>query len=318
VASHQASRKQGRPGRRYRLAGALFSVAALITAGSLALALSGHSATATAHSGREAGPGVRDARVATRNLAAAWVADQVSRAAIVSCDPVMCQALKSHGVPARQLSVLGPEPASPLGSQVIVATPVVRARFGDLLASVYAPAVIASLGSGRSRIDIRQIAPDGAAAYRRMLHADLLNRKAAGAQLLHNDRIAVSATARRLLSAGQVDSRLLMAIVGMAAVHPVYVVTFGSLAPGASPGIPLRFAEVTQAGQGVHATSRSATPAFVRSMTAFLRAQHTPFLPLRTETVRTALGQAILRVEFAAPSPLGLLGLFGPLGPPKT
>jgi hypothetical protein len=45
----------------------------------------------------------------------------------------------------------------------------------------------------------------------------------------------------------------------------------------------------------------------VRSMTAFLRG-HAPFRPLRVETVRLAGGHRVLRIEFAAPSPIGLFG----------
>jgi hypothetical protein len=52
---------------------------------------------------------------ATSNRAAAWVAAQVSRSAMVSCDPVMCQALRAHGFPASALTTnvsgLGEAPA---------------------------------------------------------------------------------------------------------------------------------------------------------------------------------------------------------------
>jgi hypothetical protein len=300
--------RRSRRGRGYRLIGALVSVVILIAVGALALAL--HGRPATAHRGG-ASPRERAAGAATRGLAATWVAGQVNRTAIVSCGPAMCQLLKARGFPARGVFELGPETTSPLRSDIIVATPAVRAQFGSLLNSVYAPAVIASFGTGSSRIDIRQIAPHGAAAYRTALGADLLNRKNSGAELLHSNRVTVSAAARKQLAAGQADSRLLISIAGMAAVRPVAIVVFGDSAPGASPRIPLRVAEVTEPGQGGQATGRSATSAFVRSMGAFLRAQHAPYLPLRFGTVRTAAGQTVLRVEFAAPSPLGLLGPHG-------
>jgi hypothetical protein len=297
--------EQWRRGRGNRLGGALVAVVIVIAVGALALAL--HGRPAITHRG---GAGARDrtAGAAIRGLAAAWVAGQVSRTAIVSCDPAMCAALKVRGFPARGVFELGPETTSPLRSDIIVATPAVRAQFGSLLSSVYAPAVIVSFGTGPLRTDIRQIAPHGAAAYRAALGADLLNRKNSGAELLHSNRVTVSAAARKQLAAGEVDSRLLISIAGMAAVRPVAIVGFGSFAPGASPGMPLRVAEVTEPGPGGQATGRPATPAFVRSMGAFLRAQHAPYLPLRFGTVSTAAGQTVLRVEFAAPSPLGLLG----------
>jgi hypothetical protein len=289
-------------GRRYRVAGMFVAVIVLVTTGSLAFALSRHAAT----TGDDQG----DAPVteaATRNLAAVWVAAEVSRAATVSCDPVMCRALKAHGIPAGDLLQLRPGAANPLRSKVIVATPAIRNQFGGRLSSVYAPAVIVSLGSGNLRIDIRAIAPHGAAAYESALRADLRNRMASGKGLLQSARIAASSTARRQLSAGQVDSRLLVTIEAMAARYPVKIVAFGDSGPGASADIPLRSADLAEFDE-VPGTSNAA---FMQSMLAFLHTQprrYRRYLPAHAETVRLAGGQTVLRIEFAAPSPLGLIG----------
>jgi hypothetical protein len=43
-------------------------------------------------------------------------------------------------------------------------------------------------------------------------------------------------------------------------------------------------------------------------MVSFLHAQHGPFRPAWVQTVHLAGGLAVLRIEFTAPSPLGLLG----------
>ncbi len=216
-------------------------------------------------------------------------------------------ARESHRVPVRNLDELGPEATNPLGSSVIVATPGVRAQFGTLLSSVYAPAVLASFGGGRQRVEIREIAPHGAAAYRSMLAADLAARKSTAAELLRSNRIHVSPTARKQLSAGQVDSRLEITIAAIAAKRPIYILAFNGFAPGADANIPLRFADLVQASPGYLARSRPVTPAFVRSMVAFLRGS-APFRPLRVEAVRLARGHTVLRIEFAAPSPIGLFG----------
>jgi hypothetical protein len=306
VAGQRTGRRQRRPGRRYRMAGVLLSVAVLITAGSLALTLYGHSASAVAPRGHRQHPAPGGDPV-TRDQAAAWVASQVARTTLVSADPAMCRVLESYGFPARNLYELGPEATNPLRSTVIVATPTVRAQFGTLLSSVYAPAVLASFGSGGQRVDVREIAPHGAAAYRSMLAADLAARKSTGAELLRSNRINGSPTARKQLSAGQVDSRLEITVAAMAAKRPVYIVAFNSFAPGADADMPLRFADLVQASSGYLARSRSVTPAFVRSMVAFLRGP-APFRPLRVGTVRLAGGHTVLRIEFAAPSPLGLFG----------
>ncbi len=67
-----------------------------------------------------------------------------------------------------------------LSSQVIVSTAAIRNLFGSRLDSVYAPTVLASFGSGKARIDVRVIAPHGAAAYLAALRADLQERKSVG------------------------------------------------------------------------------------------------------------------------------------------
>ena len=85
--------------------------------------------------------------------------------------------------------MLGPGQGDPLGSDILVATAAVRSQFGSRLASVYAPVVVAAFGTGAARIDVRVEAPDGAAAYRAGLAADVAARKAAGAQILRNAAI---------------------------------------------------------------------------------------------------------------------------------
>ena len=136
------------------------------------------------------------AAVAIRYRAAAWVASQVSGDAIVACDPAMCAALLARGVTAGNLLVLGSAASDPLGSDVVMATAAVRSQFGARLVGVYAPEVIASFGSGELRIDVRAVAPDGAAAFQHALAADLAARRAAGGQLLRNSRIGTSPGAR--------------------------------------------------------------------------------------------------------------------------
>jgi hypothetical protein len=296
-AEQRASGRKALASRGFRVAGVSASVI-LITAGALAFALSRHTAAATARSGYGLA-----AEVATRNLAAAWVADQVSRDAIVSCDPAMCQALGAHGIADGDLLELRPGTTDPLGSDVIVASAAVRSQFGGRLSSVYAPAVIASFGSRNQRIIIGAIAPDGAAEFRSALSADLNSRKASGVQLLRNPRIVASPAARKQLAAGRVDSRLLTTIAGMAALQPVDIVAFSDSAPGAGPGSPLRSADLAETSGVAHAGSS----AHMRSMLAFLRAQRAPYLAAHVKIVQHTGGQTVLLIEFAAPSPLGLL-----------
>lgn len=239
-----------------------------------------------------------EASVATRNQVAEWITRQVAASAIVACDPAMCAALQADGIPAGKLLSLGTAAFDPLGSDIVVATPAVRSQFGARLESVYAPAVIASFGSGAGRIDVRVTAPFGAAAYESALAADQRARVAAGRQLLRNPRVIVPGAARTALIAGEVDPRVLITLAALAADEPVRIVAFGDPSPGAGSTAPLRGARIAAAGTG------SGAQATLRSMLSFLDAQRPPFSPLRASLASASA----LNVEYAAPSPLGLLG----------
>jgi hypothetical protein len=233
----------------------------------------------------------------TRAQAAKWIAQQVASSAIVACDPAMCAALQADGLPAARLLVLGTAAADPLGSDVVVATRALRNQFGGRLASVYAPAVIARFGSGAAQIDVRAIAPSGAAAYESALAADRLARIAAGRQLLGNSHILVSSGARAALRSGDVDPRLLITLTALAAQQPLRILAFSDPSPGASSA-PLRGAELAPAHAGIQAEVR------MQSMLSFLDAQRAPFLPLHASVDH----KNDVSFEYAAPSPLGELG----------
>jgi serine/threonine protein kinase len=235
---------------------------------------------------------------AARGEAAGWVAGQVAASAIVACDRAMCAALRADGLPAARLLVLGTAAADPLGSDVVAATLAVRNQFGTRLQGVYAPVVIASFGTGAGRIDIRVIAPDGSAAYAAALAADRRSRIVAGGQLLRNPRIIAAAGARDALRAGDVDPRLVMMLAALAGRQQVRVTAFGDPSPGASPAVPLRGVDIAAPGPGAGAA------AGLRSVLSLVDAQRQPFQPLRAALA----GSSALRVEYAAPSPLGLLG----------
>jgi hypothetical protein len=243
-----------------------------------------------------------DASAAARTAAAAWVDRQVTPAAVVACDPRMCAVLQSSGIAAARLVVLGARDAGPLSSDVIVSTAAVREEFGSRLTSVYAPVALAAFGSGSAQVAVRVIAPEGAAVYLRSLHADATARRAVGALLLRNPHVRVWPAARRALAAGQVDTRLLSAIGTLATPYHVDITGFGAPAAGASPGVPLRSADISLA------PARRGRDARLNSVKRFLLAQRTPFRPADVTTVRLASGQTVLHVEFTAPSPLGLLG----------
>jgi hypothetical protein len=215
----------------------------------------------------------------------------------VSCDAQVCADLASKGFP--NPLPLGPASNDPLGSNLVVATATVRNQFGSRLA-VYAPAIIASFGRGNARIDIRWAYPGGAEAYRAARPAALRMRKAADAQLLTNSNIRLSATARAQLRSGQIDPRLPVLIATMAHARPVRIVDFATQSPGGGPASLLRSVDLASADSVAHLTRW----AYVRWMRAFIHAQLPQFRPARSQQVTLADGQTVLRIEYAAPSPL--------------
>ena len=257
--------------RRVRLTVALSILGALSVVAVAALAAAGlwtpgSSAPATT---------TASAVMVNRARAAAWVAQQVSPEVTVSCDPEMCGQVRKQGFPTARLMAVRPTASNPLHSGVVVATPVVRDQFGTRLASVYAPVVIAGFGSGADRVDVRAIAPDGAAALRSQLASQRDSLISAGEQLLRNKNIQASPAARASLLAGHVNSRLLATLSVLAAEMPVRLVAFDDAPPSASPDVPLRGAHIG----GTSAAARSA-------ILAFLQAQQPPYRP----AVAAALG----------------------------
>ena len=297
-----------RHGRRWRWAGVAALTAVALAGTGLAIALSRPGGKGPGRP-REGGPNPGRAAQAARSAAAAWIEQQVGGRTTVSCDPVMCSALLAHGFPAGNLDPLRPSAPDPLASDMIAATAVLRSQFGSRLTSVYAPITLARFGTGSAEVDVRVIASDGSPAYMRQFRADLTARKAYGARILHNSKIVVAPPARRQLASGLVDSRLLVTISTAAHQgHRLRVVSFGAAAPGASPGVPVRSAVIAGA-----ATGPGARTAVLDKLRRFWLGQRAPFLPASTQIVPAASGQSALRIQFAAPSLLELLGAGNPV-----
>ena len=295
-----------RASRRRRALAALAALVVIALGAGVTVAFTGSTparpGTSAPRLSPPASPDVLASSAATRTTAASWIAGQVVSSAVVACDPAMCASLQADGIPAGRLLALGATASDPLGSDLVVATAAVRNQFGARLADVYAPSVIASFGSGPGRIDVRAIAPDGTAAYKAALAADLRSRISAGTQLLQNPRISAGADAREALSAGDVDPRLLLLLAALAQQQPVRVGAFGDSSPGAGAAVPLRSVQIAPQVSRTGGTSAQAKSS-LRSMLSFINAQQQPYRPLRT----SLSGTSTLAVEYAAPSPLGLL-----------
>jgi hypothetical protein len=162
----------------------------------------------------------------------------------------------------------------------------------------YAPALIASFGSGGSRIEIRAVAPGGAAAYQSALRADLQARQSAGSQLRRNPRLRFTAVDAARLAAGEVDARLLATLAALSSQFALRVTAFTD----SSPGVALLFREVTVVSDG-----KGNGAARLAAALAMVNAQEPPYLPAHAAIAHLRTGQPVLLIAFASPSPLGLL-----------
>jgi len=252
-------------------------------------------------SGAKAIVGLSNAAI-IRSRAANWVVRQISSSAIIACDDVMCDQLYDAGLPASDLLVISPNAPDPLGADVVIGTPALRSQFGRRLADEYAPLVIASFGGGKSLIQVRVVAPDGAAAYQSAFNTDLAARQHVGAVLLHNDKIDVAPPGQPDLIAGLVDPRLLAMLPVLAGQHPVQILGFYDQAPRASAGVPFSGVEFAASDP-----ASGLSPASYRHwLVGFFNGQRAPYQAASVTTARIA-GRAVVRVRFARPSPLGLL-----------
>jgi hypothetical protein len=247
-------------------------------------------------SGSARSAGTAGAQAAARAQAAAWIAGQVGGEKTIACDPSMCTALSAHGVAPSRLLSLPPSASGARGADIVAASPSAHAWL-----SADAPTLLASVGSGAQLIEVRALSPGGTTAYQAALRSDLAERRSAGAQLMHSRRIQASAQGASQLAAGEVDARLLVMLAVLASQHSWRVMAFGA----ASPGVPLTEAPYRQVI--IAAADDGGGTASLAAALAVLRAQHGAYQPAQVTTVRLAGGQPGLRIDFAAPSPLGLL-----------
>jgi hypothetical protein len=234
------------------------------------------------------------AEAEARTQAVTWILQQVSQVAYVSCDSDVCAELAQRGFP--NIKTLGPASQDPLGSDLVVATAAVRAQFGSRLASVYAPVVVASFGSGTARIEIREIVSGGTSALR----ADLRARKTSDALILANSHVTVSASARAQLVSGDVDPRLPTLIAAITAEYPVRIVDFGDRGPGGGPASLLRSMDLATHVNAAHLAAQ----AYINWIQALVKAQYVELFTASSKPVPLPGGQTVLRIEVAAPSPL--------------
>ena len=281
------------PGRRRRLLVAVCALVAMGFGAGVTLAFTGVGTKPAGHpAGGAAAVSPLQQAADNRLQAASWVAQQVT--GWVSCDPEMCKELLADHYPAGELVEIEPSSPDPLGAAVVVATPVIQGQFGSRLASVYAPQVIASFGTGAEQVQVRYIPAGGTAAYQAQLASDRAWRIAAGQQLVTNSRIQVSGAAKAELLAGQVDPRLLATLPLLTHESSLQLIKFEDSSPGVGNSVPLR-------GAWIGAPSDSDLTAIVNR----LKSQPNPNRVAQAEIEPIAGGKHVVVVSFSAPAPMG-------------
>ncbi len=283
--------KPGSPRRRHqRLTAVVGGVVILLAAGTVARALIHSSPVAD---------GPASAKGSAWIGAAAWIKQQVAHDVPITCDKLMCKQLHWEGMPAHQLRLAAAGPRAAVSTPLIVVTPDLRQQFGVRLDSVIAPGRIAEFGTGSSAVEIR-VTASSAATFWRLVSADVAARKADGSALLTSPSITASALARRQLTAGAVDNRLVSLVTSMATRQNVLVVAFGDAAPGADTAVsPLRSVELAEP-----AGIRAANAGYMNYFGGFARAQHGVYAS-KVWMVRQHGGRVAVRIRLYAPSLLG-------------
>ena len=235
------------------------------------------------------------AEAAARKEAVTWILEQVSRAAVVSCDPQVCADLVSARLPVR-------EPVDARAHIERSARLCSGGRHRAHPSPVQEPAGL-RLRPGhdrelrlRDRQDRHPAGlPGGAARYGAVRRTALRARKAADAQLLANSQIAASATARAQLLRGDIDPRLPQLLAIMAESHPVHIVDFINQSPGGGPASLLRSVDLATVDSTAHLTRA----AYLGWMQAFIDAQRAQYHPAWVQQVTLHTGQTLLRSGMA-------------------
>ena len=87
----------------------------------------------------------------------------------------------------------------------------------------------------------------------------------------------------------------------MAHSHPLRIVDFASQSPGGGPASLLRWVDLATTVPAAHLTPA----AYLRWMRSFIDTQRAEYQPVWVQQVTLRTGQAVLRIGYGAPSPLG-------------
>jgi hypothetical protein len=249
----------------------------------------------------------------------AWVMDNVGSSASVLAPATVTKALIKDGFDSGRVIPYADGASGSTGAVsnpdwkccnvLFATTPVGDSSVRDGLPVALRPAydqsrALASFTENGRTTEIRQVLDGTRAQIAASLaseHTVLVN---AGKEVLANKKLHLSAAAKQMVTDGQVDSRVLLAIVGMAARHDVSVLDFPiGDAENAVDGLAREVRIDKLDGKPLAAGS-----AAVSDADAFLNMQVDPYKPARMQlTDPDGSGSNLLDIRYDAPGPLGLI-----------
>lgn len=163
--------------------------------------------------------------------------------------------------------------------------------------------LLATFTGGGTVTEIRQVLDGTSAEVKEALATEKRARIAAGKEIVGIDRIKLSSSAKADLLAGRVDSRVMLALVGMSRQVEVRVLDFTSDEADRDAGAPARGVRLDRlAGKAISEGTKAAGAVY-----DFLDVQVAPYRPLDVELSDAEGKSPILEIRYDAPGALGLI-----------
>jgi hypothetical protein len=256
---------------------------------------------------------------ASQLAAGQWVMDNVGATASLLAPTSVAKALTKDGFDAGRVIPYADGPSGSTGSVtnpqwnccnvLFVSSPVGDSSVRDGLPVALRPAydqsrALASFTSDGQTTELRQVLNGTSAEITASLNSEHTVLVNAGKEVLASKKLHLSAAATQAVKDGQVDSRVLLAIVGIAARHDVWVLDFPiGDAETAVDGLAREVRIDKMDGKPLAAGS-----AAVSDADAFLNMQVDPYKPAGMQlSDPDGSGTSLLVIRYDAPGPLGLI-----------
>jgi hypothetical protein len=170
-----------------------------------------------------------------------WMTAELPAAARVGVDSAVFSDIAGAGRPT--VSVLASGWTDWHSDTHILSTPELRneaARDPVVSSALQSSLPVAVFGVGAERVEVRQVAVDGAAAMMRRWQKDVTNRAVGGAGLLRNPQVLEDSASRAVLLRGGLDLRAVVLVGLLAAKSDVRIMDIASNPNEAAARMPAR------------------------------------------------------------------------------